>query len=228
MRRESAALKREETGAPEATPALPLAFGQHGDPVEVPTDAAGWRVRRHKLGDRGGPPEVVYNGGRPLVLDLDAGVEELIDRVGGKPGRYRLDAVDETGRPVKAMPAFAVIDRPMATGTGGEQGPDPLGRLLSSVEQLVRTQTEAMTSISSQLAGCLQAASALIQPGDKRRTIEVVTTAPPPLPVENGFDWEQFLSSMAPAIHGALGLMMQKLMASPPASPTTPALGGSP
>lgn len=212
MRREPPALKRDEDVSPVATP--PLAWGQHGDPIELPAEAAGWRVRRHKLGDRGGAPEVVYSHGRPLLLDLDTTVEELIERVGGKPGRYRLDAVDDAGKPVKAVPAFAVIDRGDLAAAPQEPGSDAVGRLLTSVEQLVRTQTEAMTSLSSQLASCLQAASGLLQPPDKRRTIEVVTAPAPPAPA-NGFDWESFLTSMAPALQGAVGLFMQKVMSAP-------------
>lgn len=193
----------------------PLAWGQHGDPIDLPADAAGWRVRRHKLGDRGGPPEVVYAKGRPLLLELDATVEELIARVGGKPGRYRLDAVDDGGRPVKAAPAFAVVDA--ADAASPPDASDALGRLLATVEQLVKTQTEAMTGLSSHLAGCLQAASGLLQPPEKRRTIEVVTAPAPPAPPapQGGFDWEAFMTSIAPALHGAVGLFMQKIMAAP-------------
>ena len=229
MGRETYALKREEPAVATDAGTLPLAWGQHGDPIEVPPEAAGWRIRRHKLGDRGGPPELLYGNGRPLVLDLDASVDELIERVGGRPGRYRLDAVDEGGKPVKAPPAYAVIDRPLPTTAQSEPAPDAVGRLLASVEQLVRTQTEAMASITSQLAGCLQAAGGLLQPADKRRTIEVITPAPPPqAPAEGGFDWESFLSSMAPAIQGALAMFMQKMMAAPANAPAATAIGAAP
>src|SRR5262245_41881364 len=76
----------------------PLAHDETGIPVEVPATAVGWLVRRH-AGGRGRPGAVYDGDGCPLVVELDATVEEL--RANGcRPGSYRLDAVDSGRRPL--------------------------------------------------------------------------------------------------------------------------------
>jgi hypothetical protein len=69
-----------------------LAFDLEGNPIEVPSAAVSWRVR--KLGLRG-RPEVVYGrDGLPLIVPIDATLAELRSAV-QLEGRYRLDPVDE-------------------------------------------------------------------------------------------------------------------------------------
>jgi hypothetical protein len=124
----------------------PLAWGRHGNVIAVPEGAGGWRVSWRRLGVRGGSPSVVYEAGRPLILPLDATHEQLVERVGARPGRYRLDLVDARGRPVTgAEPAYSQVDAPIAlpgpvpgsapaparapaaspTAAAGEGAPDP-------------------------------------------------------------------------------------------------------
>jgi hypothetical protein len=83
-----------------------LAFNVNGEPFEVPAGATGWRVRRLK---QKGAPEVVYGrDGLPLVLGIDAGLDELRAE-SNVPGRYRLDPVDDAGKPVASAQAGYVF-----------------------------------------------------------------------------------------------------------------------
>jgi hypothetical protein len=76
----------------------PLAHDETGIPVDVPAAAVGWLVRRH-AGGRGRPAAVYDADGCPLVVALDATLEELRAH-GCRPGSYRLDAVDGGRRPL--------------------------------------------------------------------------------------------------------------------------------
>ncbi len=95
----------------EATATYPLAWGQHGDPLELPAEAAGWRVRRHRLGAGGGISRWSTSRAGPLILPLDATIDDLLEQAAGKPGRYRLEPVDAAGRLLKTQPALAVIEK---------------------------------------------------------------------------------------------------------------------
>jgi hypothetical protein len=67
-------------------------------PLDVPASAAGWLVRRHGGGK--GRPGSLYDGdGRPLVVPLQATVDDLRS-LGCGPGGYRLDAVDDSRKPL--------------------------------------------------------------------------------------------------------------------------------
>ena len=88
-----------------------LAFNLNGDPFDVPANAAGWRVRKMKTK---GAPEVAYGrNGQPLVLPLEADVDDLRAEV-GSPGRYRVDPVDETNKPIANAPAGYVMVHELA------------------------------------------------------------------------------------------------------------------
>src|SRR5579884_3565981 len=92
-----------------------LAFSMSGEPFDVPDTATGWRVRRVKLR---GAPEVVYGrSGVPLVLPIDATVDDLREAV-DMPGRYRLDPVADL-RVIPDAPAGYVYvhdaEAPVAT-----------------------------------------------------------------------------------------------------------------
>src|SRR5438094_4116345 len=84
-------------GARMSEPKIPLAFDANGNPLEVPAGAVAWRVRRG--GGRRGRPRTVFDGetGRQLEVALSSTIEDLIDH-GCPPGRYRLEAVDASGR----------------------------------------------------------------------------------------------------------------------------------
>ncbi|MBX3156802.1 MAG: hypothetical protein KF773_12420 [Deltaproteobacteria bacterium] len=88
-----------------------LAFSATGESFELPAAVAAWRVRRLKPR---GAPELVYGAnGQPLTIGLDAGVEELREAVGGVSGRYRLDPINDDGRPVEGVPAaYIQVNKP--------------------------------------------------------------------------------------------------------------------
>lgn len=75
-----------------------LAFNLNGDPFEIPAGAVAWRVRKMK---HKGAPEVAYGrNGQPLVLPLEADVDDLRAEVTSS-GRYRVDPIDENQRPIE-------------------------------------------------------------------------------------------------------------------------------
>jgi integrase len=61
-----------------------LAFNVNGEAFEVPATAAGWKVKRMKA--KGAPGVVYGRDGLPLVLSVDAGIDELRAEV-DQPGR---------------------------------------------------------------------------------------------------------------------------------------------
>jgi hypothetical protein len=89
-----------------------LAFNLSGERFELPAKAAGWRVRRLKPK---GAPEVVYGrSGIPLILPIDADIEDLRHEA-RLEGRYRLDPVDEHGRAIETTSAGYVCVQPVDT-----------------------------------------------------------------------------------------------------------------
>src|SRR5512139_859354 len=98
-----------------------LAFNLNGEPFELPPAATGWRVRKFKSK---GAPEVVYGReGTPLVLPIDADMDDL-RREARSEGRYRLDVIDEHSRAVAgAPPAYVCIHPPDAAPVAAEPGP---------------------------------------------------------------------------------------------------------
>jgi len=227
------------TEDPDTTPdeekaPSPLAWGQNGEPIDLPDNAAGWRVRRHKLTDKGGPPAVVYSGCQPLILALDTAPDDFTRAVGNKPGRYRLEAVDEDGRPVKCPPAFTVIDEDDAPAVTTPAQPtehhccgcvkDLALRAIECVEKTARSNGDAVGHLAPQLSGCVAAASNAMLPPDKRQPIEYVVQSPQG---GGGFDWGAFMQAAAPSLGPALMNLVQALtmkMNTPP----PPASGGTP
>jgi hypothetical protein len=175
---------------------------------------------------------MVYRQGRPLVLPLSATAEDLLANVAGKPGRYRLDPVDEAGRIVKAGPAFAVIE-PGQTTTPTEivpAEPDVSVRLLASLEQITRTQAEVMTAMIGQLAQVLTAAGGLLVPASRHRNgiIEIVqppatTDGTPPTT-----DWAAWAASIGPMLPQILANVGHWWRGGQGVAPAEPTPGGSP
>ena len=79
---------------------LDLAIDEDGEPFDVPPAVRGWRVRRASGGR--GRPALLHEGGKPLVLRVDASHADLLAAAG--PGKYRLDPVDEFRRKVDGVP----------------------------------------------------------------------------------------------------------------------------
>ena len=82
-----------------------LAFNANGENFEIPATVTGWRVRRMK--PRGAPELVYSRDGGPLVIGIEADIEELRDAV-GVAGRYRLDPINDDGKCVENVPAAYV------------------------------------------------------------------------------------------------------------------------
>lgn len=88
-----------------------LAFNLNGDAFDVPANAVGWRVRKMKSK---GAPEVAYGrNGQPLVLPIEADVDDLRAEVNA-PGRYRLDPVDDENKTIAGAPAGYVMVHELA------------------------------------------------------------------------------------------------------------------
>jgi hypothetical protein len=208
-----------------------LAWGQNGEPIELPADAAGWRVRRHRLGDRGGPPEMVYHRGRPMILPLTATADDLLSQVGAKPGRYRLDPVDELGRAVKATAAYAVIEPGQTAGPTelAPVEPDVSGRLLATLEQVTRTQAEVMTAMIAQLSQVLTAAGGLLVPAARHRNgiIEIVQPTAPVDGVPPTTDWAALASALGPMLPQILANVGHWWRGGQGPAPTDPTTGGA-
>jgi len=160
----------------EDTFTVPLAVEPDGHAVELPEDAAGWRVRR-KTGGR--PSIVIGQDGQPAVLPLNATAADLAQF---GPGRYRLDPVTEDDEvlepsidhevPGEELP---VSETAMVRGRAGvgeipADAGDIRALVLANVElaracaDLVRANGAAISSLSSSQAnwiGSLATAKAL-------------------------------------------------------------------
>jgi hypothetical protein len=137
-----------------------LAFNLSGERFQPPENAAFWRVRRLKPGGRGAP-EVVFGGdGSPLVIPVEAGLDDFRALVRNAPGRYRLDAVDEDQHACDGgVPAYLQI----SDGTGGSARSGDDGAL---VRELARSNADIVKTITEQFAGVIQAAAQLVRAAD--------------------------------------------------------------
>src|SRR5438105_11956589 len=87
-----------------------LAFNVNGEPFDVLSTMAAWRVRKLKPK---GAPEVVYGrDGLLLFLPMDAEIDEL-RREARAEGRYRLDPVDDHNRTVPNTQSSYVCVHPI-------------------------------------------------------------------------------------------------------------------
>src|SRR5215510_15046957 len=132
-----------------------LAFNLSGERFELPPKAAGWRVRRMKPK---GAPEVVYGrSGIPLILPIDADIDDLRHEA-RMEGRYRLDPVDENGRPIETASAGYVCVQPSdspelspVAGRGPSENP---------VIEAMRMNTELARTIIDKFPQMLESAAA--------------------------------------------------------------------
>jgi hypothetical protein len=142
---------------------MSLAFNMNGEPFELPANAAGWRVRRMKLK---GAPELVYGGdGIPLVVPIDAEVDDLRREVGGLAGRYRLDPVDEDRRPLVESPVGYVY---VHADTRASEAPRAAGEMTSEglVAEAMRMNTEMARSVIDKFPLMMEAAAVLLRAAD--------------------------------------------------------------
>lgn len=153
-----------------------LANNIHGEPFEVPAEATAWRVRRMKPK---GAPEVVYGSNAlPLLLPIEAGIEEFRAEV-NTPGRYRLDPVKEDQRPIPEAPAaylYLYPQREIRNGDGAAAAPSvdlhPIfaGLLQANLDMgaananLTRTVIEGFSGVMEAASSMMRAAGSLPPP----------------------------------------------------------------
>jgi len=213
----------------------PLAWGLHGDRLEVPDAAVGWRVKRLSSSGRAGAPEVVYSNGIPLFLPITAGVQDLSEAVDGIAGKYRLDLVDDFCKAIPDAPAAYVV----LGGSAAANSAEPMVRVLDCVERLARVNAEAMEKLSSQLSAIVDASSRLVNAADSagvtRRELAVLPAAvaveTPQPEVENKV--VAVLSPVVAALEPYIPNLMNGLAAwliskAMPGAPAMPIEGGTP
>jgi hypothetical protein len=139
-----------------------LAFNANGDNFEIPAGVSGWRVRRMK--PRGAPELVYGRDGRPLVLPIEADMDDLRAAV-GQLGRYRLDPVNDDGKIVDAVPAAYIqvvkgerLHEP--TETAKQDDGD------SVIKEAMRLNTELAKSVIDRFPEMMSAAAQLLAAAD--------------------------------------------------------------
>lgn len=144
-----------------------LAYDTNGDRFEVPAQVTGWRVRRFRnVGARGAPEVVFGEDGRPLVLPVEASIEDFRAQVEAAPGRYRLDPVDGNGRGVDKLPAAYLQlgdGNRAAAASGGSSPPISSDAMLGEV---VRANAEMVKVIAEKFSGVMEAAATLLKAAD--------------------------------------------------------------
>lgn len=143
-----------------------LAFNINGEAFDLPATATGWRVRRMRQGR--GAPEVVYGkDGIPLVVPIEAGLEELRQIV-GNPGRYRLDAIDDRGKTVDDVPASYVVvpTREQDVQAAAQQTHGAEGAAAAVLGEAMRLNTELAKAVVDRFPEMMTAAAELLRAAD--------------------------------------------------------------
>lgn len=130
-----------------------LAHDENGDPIDVPSGATGWRVKRHS-GHKGRPGVIFDAEGRPLVVPLDATLADLRAQ-GCGPGPYRLEVVDGSR---KAMGPMGYTEIPEVEDGTATPGAAPsveraaVDSLAHAVETMQRAQAEMFARLIERVA----------------------------------------------------------------------------
>lgn len=145
-----------------------LAFTISGARFDLPSAATGWRVRRLKPK---GAPEMVYaRDGRPLVLPLDADIDDLRREV-EESGRYRLDPIDDARQPIPNAEAAYVhvhgAERFDAANLsdGGVRSPKGEDHAIEAMRlnaEMARTNADIARSLVDRFPAMLEASSAMV------------------------------------------------------------------
>lgn len=144
-----------------------LAFNINGEGFEVPAHATGWRVRRMRAK---GSPEVVYGrDGLPLMLPIDAELDDLRAEV-TIAGRYRLDLVDQNNKAIADGPSGYVQINPEAAPANGAS--TAFGSALPSkpsdniVIEAMRTQSAMALAVIERFPQMMESAATLLRAAD--------------------------------------------------------------
>lgn len=152
-------------------PMSELAFNLNGDPFELDPRAVAFRARKMK---HKGAPEVAYGrNGQPLVLPLEADIDDLRAEV-TSPGRYRLDQVDENQRPIEGAQAGYVyvhdLARPVESADVVVQQGAQLAPLPSPSDSVVieamRMNAEIARAVVCKLPQMFEAGAQLLRAAD--------------------------------------------------------------
>src|SRR6266540_6790528 len=154
----------------------PLANDEDGMPIEVPTQAVGWLVRRHG-GGRGRPGTVYDREGRPLIVPLDATADEL-RAAGCGPGSYRLDALGDDRRLLNAT-AYTEVPRDLddheaRVASSSSSRDAEISALARVCEAMQRTQAEQIRATVERERQLAERERQLLE------TIQKLTQAPTP------------------------------------------------
>ena len=170
------------------TRTYPLANDANGNPIDVPGEAKAWRVRR--LAKKAGRPKVIFDpeSGRPLELPLTSTIDDLAAHV-GESGRYRLEAVDASGR---YIPGCVGVTEFVIDGED-EEAPAPTAsdvtpQLVQLIAQLVENNTKVMQAMAS--------AFGQVQPAPQIEPVVV----PQQAPAQQAFDMSQIMSMVGGAL----------------------------
>lgn len=144
-----------------------LAFNINGEAFEVPAHATGWRARRMRAK---GSPEVVYGrDGLPLVLPIDADLDDLRAEV-NLAGRYRLDLVDQNNKAIEGAPSGYVqinLDAPPVANTNSTGGVGlPSKPSDNIVIEAMRTQSAMAMAVIERFPQMMEAAATLLRAAD--------------------------------------------------------------
>lgn len=129
----------------------PMANDANGNPLHLPENAAGWRVR--KLARKAGRPKVIFDSetGRPLELPLTVTYDDFAETV-GEVGRYRLEAFDGNGQNIPGCVAITEVsfdDDEEANAPPQTNPTEALPHLIQLVGKLVETNARVMEAMAS-------------------------------------------------------------------------------
>lgn len=148
-----------------------IAYNIQGEPFEVPPHVVAFRAKRLKPR---GAPEVFYGiDGLPLVVPVDAGIDEVRSLIGdiadGETLRLRLDPIDEEGRLVDKVPPAYVQVTPRRCAPVAEASVRPaLGSDAVSVVVLeaMRTNANLAQAVVEKLPAIMDAAAKVLAAAD--------------------------------------------------------------
>ena len=146
-----------------------LAFNANGESFEVPATVTGWRVRRMK--PRGAPELVYGRDGRPLMIGIEADMDELRDAVGGVLGRYRLDPINDEGKCIDSVPPayIQVVKQERNAGGASESSSSHVVRDSdddNTVREAMRLNTELAKAVIDRFPQMVEAAATLLRAAD--------------------------------------------------------------
>lgn len=193
-----------------------LAFNLNGDPFEVPSNAVGWRVRRMKAK---GAPEVVYGrNGQPLVMPLEADLDDVRAEV-GTAGRYRFDPVDDKSRPIEGAPAGYIYVHEAGAMPSSTAPLTPRSAPSDNVAiEAMRMNAEMARSIIDRFPQMMEAAATLLRAADgaglpsrEPRATDASETEDDEAKPAPGFDLNALIAQLVPMIIMSFGSGKAKL-----------------